>query len=69
MPKKLKLNLEDLKIQSFVTGLDDDILRRMKGGSGAESDAVTECCPTPQTQCGMTNNPCYTNCSPPPENC
>ena len=70
MPKKLKLNLEDIKVQSFVTGLDDDILKKMNGGTvgGAPSHEVTKCCETPQTLCGMSS-PCQTNCSPPPEAC
>lgn len=33
MPKKLKLNLGDLKIQSFVTSLDDSDAKGVKGGA------------------------------------
>lgn len=32
MPKKIKLNLEDLKIKSFVTSLDDGDAKNVKGG-------------------------------------
>jgi hypothetical protein len=32
MPKKIKLNLEDLKVESFVTTLNDEEKYRIKGG-------------------------------------
>lgn len=63
MSKKLKLNLEDIKVQSFVTGLDDDIIKKMNGGT--DGDRTT---PTPRTACGQSS-PCYTNCTPPPQAC
>jgi hypothetical protein len=33
MPKKIKLNLEDLKVESFVTALNYKEKDRIKGGS------------------------------------
>ena len=36
MPKKLKLNLEDLKVESFITSLDEEGQRAMRGGGGYE---------------------------------
>lgn len=32
MPKKVKLNMENLKVQSFVTSLEDDQKEKAKGG-------------------------------------
>ncbi|WP_131327928.1 pinensin family lanthipeptide [Chryseobacterium vrystaatense] len=32
--KKLKLNIEDLKIESFVTALDKDLSAKLQGGLG-----------------------------------
>ena len=32
MGKKMKLSLDDLKIQSFVTSVDNELGRRVKGG-------------------------------------
>jgi hypothetical protein len=78
MPKKLKLNLDELKVQSFVTGLDDDMLKKMKGGTGDDEDSrslpyTCSCCyitnTPPATGCGPTTNPCYTNCTPPGTAC
>ena len=68
MPKKLKLNLEDITVQSFVRGLDDDIIKQMNGGTGDEGPKTIFPCPTPQTACGQSS-PCYTNCTPPPQAC
>jgi hypothetical protein len=42
MPNKIKLNLEDLKIESFVTSLKDEEKDKIKGGSGAGC-SLTEC--------------------------
>ncbi|NML70075.1 hypothetical protein HHL23_09705 [Chryseobacterium sp. RP-3-3] len=32
--KKLKLNIDDLKIESFVTALDKDLSKKLQGGLG-----------------------------------
>jgi hypothetical protein len=34
MPKKIKLNLEDLKVESFVTELNKNEKKEVKGGGG-----------------------------------
>lgn len=49
MPKKLKLNLKDLKVQSFVTTLKDTENKLLKGGGSEFS------CPTGP---GTTNRDC-----------
>lgn len=36
MPKKLKLNLNELKVQSFVTSLDSERLKMVNGGGTGE---------------------------------
>jgi hypothetical protein len=35
MAKKLKVNLEDIRVQSFLTSLQDDEKEEVKGGSGS----------------------------------
>ncbi|WP_345990027.1 pinensin family lanthipeptide [Chryseobacterium sp. Chry.R1] len=32
--KKMKLNIDDLKIESFVTALDKDLSKKLQGGLG-----------------------------------
>jgi len=34
MGKKIKLNLEDLKVQSFVTSLSEEEQKKLRGGTG-----------------------------------
>ncbi len=47
MPKKLKLKLEDLKIQSFVTLLTEDEKKKFKGGGSVDCDSTHyPCCHT-----------------------
>jgi len=43
MGKKMKLNLSDLKVQSFVTALNDGQERQIKGGRPLRSEAVNAC--------------------------
>lgn len=70
MPKKVKLNMEGLKIQSFVTSLEDSQKEEVKGGLPYTCRTCGDCswtyfwyCPPtdtlePQcrTACGCTNN-------------
>lgn len=53
MPKKLKLNLNELKVQSFITTLNDAERNMLRGGGSEEQvsctgpDCVESCtCPT-----------------------
>lgn len=59
MPKKLKLNLNDLKVQSFVTALTDEEKNRFKGagsdGCDSGGTALTHC--TCVTRCTCTCQP------------
>lgn len=61
MPKKLKLSLDQLKIQSFVTSLDDIESKKVKGGE-------TEFGLTCNFKCGRTayweceTDPCSYTC-------
>jgi hypothetical protein len=51
MPKKMKLRLKDLKVQSFVTQLGDEI-RRVKGGVSENTLCILTCmypCGTEET--------------------
>jgi len=63
MDEKMKLSLEDLEVQSFVTALEESDLGRLKGGcdtaTDCPSDADNSCtsCPAPCTfQCDDTLN-------------
>jgi hypothetical protein len=58
MPKKLKLKLEDIKIQSFVTNLSEEEQNKIKGGTDVAT-CTFPCC----------NNTYYTTKSPPNQNC
>ncbi len=49
MPKKIKLNLSDLKVQSFVTNLNEKEKNELKGGASLPND------------CYSYPNDCYTN--------
>lgn len=42
MPKKMKLNLEELNVQSFVTSLDDEKSKHILGG-GETDDTCVSC--------------------------
>jgi hypothetical protein len=50
--KKVKLSLDDLKVQSFVTSLNDEQQSHLLGG-----DPTTVGCTA-----GCTQTPCWTNC-------
>ncbi len=61
MPKKLKLDLKGLKVQSFVTSLDGNEKKNIHGGATAEyTPCVSECdtcdmtCPTYDVTCAAT---------------
>lgn len=62
MPKKLKLS--DLKVQSFVTSLENDEKNKVKGGltsPNCETDDTCTCntyCGTCPTACGSMCNTC-----------
>jgi hypothetical protein len=70
MPKKLKLDLNGLRIQSFVTSLDKRDKSKVRGGITASLNCpdCTEGCPTQTcyTNCGTCNtctcDTCETNC-------
>ena len=60
MPKKLKLNLKDLKVQSFITALTDDEKNQFIGGANNNSpntavntycDCLTVCANTCAVSC------------------
>lgn len=44
MPKKLKLNIQELKVQSFVTLLSEDEKNVFKGGGTDIDDCSTQSC-------------------------
>lgn len=52
MAKKMKLNLEDLKVQSFVTSLKKDEKDELKGGKPPVPDTFT---------CEVSYGPCPSN--------
>jgi hypothetical protein len=66
MPKKLRLDLDGLRVQSFVTSLDKRDKSKIKGGltinsncpDCTEVDCYTQTC---FTECG-TCNTCQTDC-------
>lgn len=47
MPKKTKLNIQDLKVQSFITSLEDDSQAKVKGG-------LPPSCNTCEIECSYT---------------
>lgn len=61
MPKKLKLNLNDLKVQSFVTALDEREKRGFKGGTTGGDDGCPPTCATCPATCAQTCFTCITN--------
>ena len=69
MNKKLKLKIDDLKVESFVMGISPT--KQFKGGSGGFSYCPGLCtmfmtCPCTADTCGDTCNPCsraFTNCA------
>ncbi len=60
MPKKQKLNLEELKVQSFVTALEEQDLGKFRGGT-IDPTCIGSCdCDTDTPECitdGETLNP------------
>ena len=56
MGKKLKLDLEEIKIQSFVTALDDEEAKRMKGGASGPETGCEQC----DTDSGGDDDCCIT---------
>lgn len=60
MGKKMKLVLDDLKVKSFVTEVNDNYARNVKGGdTGFCTDTEPECCETGGTvSCGATCQTC-----------
>lgn len=69
MPRKIKLNLNDLKVQSFVTALNEYDKAKIKGGTDtADDDCDTSTCRTCYTRCtcdtacGGTCMPSYIAC-------
>ncbi len=58
MPKNLKLNLNELKVQSFVTALTSEEKDRFKGGGSDGCDSPT----TKVTHCSC-NGSCGGSCS------
>jgi hypothetical protein len=53
MPKKLKLNLSDLKVQSFVTSLNKEDKQNIKGGTDPVACSLTLiwCCAYTPVSC------------------
>jgi len=75
MPKKLKLNLKDLRVQSFVTALTDAEKKQFIGGDdsadnnnspntarGTYCDCNTVCANTCAASCGGTCGSGYVCC-------
>ena len=55
MPKKMKLALKGLKVQSFVTSLEDGAKTKIKGGA-------TEAFTCPPEDCTYSCNSCAATC-------
>lgn len=80
MPKKFKLDIESLKVQSFVTSLNNEAKRKIRGGeiptdtcfscpdTYQECNTYTECPTCPGGTCASceTLGPCQTcdSCGP-----
>ena len=64
MPKKLKLHLNELKVQSFITELDDSASKQFWGGKTINScdSALGSWCDCP-TACANTCNSCGSQCA------
>jgi len=74
MPKKMKLDLNGLKIKSFVTSLEKDSEGRIKGGATVPTNCFPKCsfdavcetefpCETLRTcETCETCDTCHTNC-------
>lgn len=62
MPKKIKLNLNDLKVQSFVTTLNDWEKNELKGGTtnSWDEDCPQTCMSACITDCAASV--CLTTC-------
>ncbi len=63
MPKKLKLDLNGLKVQSFVTSVDNSVQKKIKAGISTRPCSET-CGPcyteTCYTECGTCETECGT---------
>ncbi len=57
MKKKKKLTLDLLKVESFVTSMEEDVLRHIQGGLG-EIEEGGGTCPNNGVGC----QPCYSSC-------
>lgn len=44
--QKIKLSLDELQVESFVTSMDADILQKIAGGFSADTDDPDICHPT-----------------------
>jgi hypothetical protein len=63
MPKKLKLSLKSIKVQSFVTSLKDDEKKNVHGGT-TQIQCETEQPECPTLSCGGTcEQSCYGTCT------
>ncbi len=67
--KKLKLNLDELKVQSFVTSLDDRPDQTVHGGTGPINPSAVDGCRSALFPCDPI--PIFTNggCNIPTRNC
>jgi len=57
MAKEMKLKLEDLEVQSFVTSLDDEVKMHFRGGEVGSATCDSMCCEESQYTC-----PDHTQC-------
>ncbi len=62
MPKKMKLNTTDFKVQSFVTSLNDDHKKKVVGG-GTVTEWKLRCDPSCQATCMGSCYSCYNTCN------
>ena len=76
MKKRLRLDLSDLKIKSFVTSLDDEEKKKAYGrGPGFTETNCLECeesepeCPSDPSLCGTCQSICYACWSEPEPTC
>jgi hypothetical protein len=66
MGKKLKLDLKEFRVQSFVSSLKDDEQDEVKGGGDTRfcpSGQYSGCPCTQYTDCGTCYLSCYPTCS------
>lgn len=62
MGKKMKLVLDDLKVQSFVTSLDEKNEKLVKAGGDPFTETNCLECPT-TTEVGETCETCFNTCA------